>query len=139
VAQMGRIEELLAKRERVAGWYNERLARLEGIQRPAIVATTTRMSWFVYVVRVRPPAERDEIVRQLAAQGIPSRPYFTPIHLQPFYRERYGYRRGDFPVTERLGDVSLALPFSSVMSEEQVERVCSALEDAARQVGAKHS
>jgi dTDP-4-amino-4,6-dideoxygalactose transaminase len=66
-------------------------------------------------------------MEQLAKQDIPSRPYFTPIHLQPFYRERFGYRRGDFPVAEWLGDVSLALPFSGVMREEQVEQVCEAL------------
>jgi dTDP-4-amino-4,6-dideoxygalactose transaminase len=85
------------------------------------------MSWFVYVVRILPPAGRDEVMRGLAAAGIPSRPYFTPIHLQPFYREKFGYQRGDFPVTEYLGDVSLALPFSSVMTEEQVDQVCAAL------------
>jgi dTDP-4-amino-4,6-dideoxygalactose transaminase len=63
----------------------------------------------------------------LAEHGIPSRPYFTPIHLQPFYVQRFGYQRGDFPVTERLGDISLALPFSSVMSEDQVDYVCEHL------------
>jgi perosamine synthetase len=69
-------------------------------------------------------------MRCLAQDEIPSRPYFTPIHLQPFYRERFGYRRGDFPVTERLADVSLALPFSGVMTEEQVDRICAALRRA---------
>ena len=125
--QVGRIEELLSCRERVARWYNERLADIELVERPPVVAATTRMSWFVYVVRIRPPASRDEVMRRLVDVGIPSRPYFTPIHLQPFYRETFGYRRGDFPVTEYLGDVSLALPFSSVMTEEQVDRVCTQL------------
>jgi dTDP-4-amino-4,6-dideoxygalactose transaminase len=127
LAQLKRLEELLAKRERVATWYNERLANQELIETPFIAPTTTRMSWFVYVVRVKPPAQRDQIVRQLADAGIPSRPYFRPIHLQSFYRKRFGYQRGDFPVTEYLGDVSLALPFSSVMTEEQVEFVCKNL------------
>lgn len=127
LAQLRRIEELLAKRERVAGWYNERLADTEWIERPHIASTTTRMSWFVYVVHIKAPAHRDEVMRRLAEVGIPSRPYFTPIHLQPFYREKFGYQRGDFPVTEYLGDVSLALPFSGVMTEEQVEYVCNAL------------
>lgn len=130
LAQLGRLEELLAKRERVAGWYNERLADLELVERPQIVSTTTRMSWFVYVVRIKPPAGRDEVMRRLAEGGIPSRPYFTPIHLQPFYRERFGYQRGDFPVTEYLGDVSLALPFSGVMTEDQVDVVCDLLREA---------
>ena len=85
------------------------------------------MSWFVYVVRIKAPAERDHVMRQLAGAGIPSRPYFTPIHLQPFYRETFGYQLGDFPITERLGDVSLALPFSGVMTSAQVDFVCEQL------------
>jgi perosamine synthetase len=127
LVQMQRLNELLAKRERVAGWYNERLARLELIETPCIVPTTTKMSWFVYVVRILPPASRDAVMRQLEEAGIPSRPYFTPIHLQPFYQRLFDYQRGDFPVTEYLGDVSLALPFSSVMTEEQVDQVCTVL------------
>ncbi len=66
-------------------------------------------------------------MKALAEHGIPSRPYFTPIHLQPFYAQRFGYQRGDFPVTESLGDMSLALPFSGVMTEEQVDYVCERL------------
>lgn len=127
LVQLQRIEELLAKRERVAQWYNERLEGVEQVERPYVAPTTTRMSWFVYVIRVKPPASRDEVMRRLESFGIPSRPYFTPIHLQPFYRERFGYRRGDFPVTEHLGEVSLALPFSGVMTEGQVDFVCERL------------
>ncbi len=131
LAQIGRIEELLTKRERVAAWYNERLEAIDWVETPFVAPTTTRMSWFVYVVRILPPAHRDDVMQRLADQGIPSRPYFTPIHLQPFYREKFGYGRGDFPITEYLGDVSLALPFSSVMTEGQVDAVCAALRDSA--------
>jgi dTDP-4-amino-4,6-dideoxygalactose transaminase len=127
LVQMSRIEELLAKRERVAGWYNERLVGIELLERPHIVPTTTRHSWFVYVVRIKPPANRNEVMRHLAEAGIPSRPYFTPIHLQPFYRDRFGYQHGNFPVTEFLGEVSLALPFSGVMNESEVDAVCAVL------------
>jgi len=127
LAQLKRIEELLAKRERVAAWYSERLADTELVERPHITSTTTRMSWFVYVVRIKPPAHRDEVMRKLAETGIPSRPYFTPIHLQPFYQSRFGYKYGDFPIAEYLGDLSLALPFSGVMTEEQVDYVCNVL------------
>jgi dTDP-4-amino-4,6-dideoxygalactose transaminase len=127
LAQIARIEEMLARRAQVAQWYNERLADVRWIERPHIAPATTRMSWFVYVIRVRPPLERDEVMRKLGEAGVPCRPYFTPIHLQPFYRQRFGYGRGDFPVTERLGDVSLALPFSGVMTEEQVDTVCRQL------------
>jgi dTDP-4-amino-4,6-dideoxygalactose transaminase len=129
VSQLRRIEELLARRERVARWYNERLTKSELVEVPYIAETTTRMSWFVYVVRLNPKFERDSVMRKLAERGIPSRSYFMPIHLQPFYIARFWYRRGDLPVTERLGDVSLALPFSGVMTENQVDYVCRNLLD----------
>ena len=63
----------------------------------------------------------------LGPAGIPARPYFLPIHLQPYMVERFGYQEGDFPVTEDLGQRGLALPFSGVMSEAQVDQVCQAL------------
>ena len=129
LVQIERIEELLAKRARVAAWYNERLANMELIDRPWVAPTTTRMSWFVYVVRIKSPASRNEVMQKLAECGIPSRPYFSPIHLQPFYQEKFGYKPGDFPVTEHLGQVSLALPFSGVMTESQVDQVCNALQE----------
>ncbi len=130
LAQLQRAEELLMRREQVASWYNQRLADNELIEIPRIAATTTRMSWFVYVVRIKAPVSRNNVLERLAEVGIPARPYFTPIHLQPFYQKMFGHRRGDFPITEYLGDVSLALPFSGVMLESQVDRVCNALWEA---------
>jgi dTDP-4-amino-4,6-dideoxygalactose transaminase len=130
LTQMGRVDELLARRAQVAAWYNERLAGEELVRTPYVAPETTRMSWFVYVVRILSPASRDAAMARLSAQGIPSRPYFTPIHLQPFYRQRFGYGEGDYPVTEELGRVSLALPFSSVMTEIEVDTVCEILKRA---------
>lgn len=124
LAQMKRIEELLEKRQRVADWYKDRLKATSEIELPHIAATTTRMSWFVYVIRLAPHINRDEFATLLKERNIPVRPYFVPIHLQPYMVERFGYKAGDFPVTEDLGSRGLALPFSSVMTEEQVEYVC---------------
>ena len=129
--QLSRLDEMLAKRAQVAGWYTERLApHGDLLQCPVIVGDTTRMSWFVYVVRVPSRIDRDALMRSLDERGIPSRAYFAPIHLQPLYRARFGFRPGDFPVAEDLGRRSLALPFSSVMTEDQVEAVCAELLDA---------
>jgi len=139
LAQLARLDDLLANRERVAGWYNERLAGLDGVETPAIAPTTTRMSWFVYTVRITHPLGRELVMQKLQEAGIPSRPYFTPIHLQPFYRKTFGYRRGDFPVTEYLGDVTLALPFSGVMTEQQVDYVCDTLQSILRGTRSTHS
>ncbi len=125
--QMGRLDELLAKREQVATWYSERIDEIPGVEAPYVSTDTTRMSWFVYVVRFAPEIDRDAVAKALGERGIPARPYFIPIHLQPYMVERFGYREGDFPVTEDLGRRGLAIPFSSVMSEAQVETVCQAL------------
>jgi perosamine synthetase len=127
LAQAHRLPELLAKRAVIADWYAERLGGLDHLRLPGIANTTTGISWFVYVIRVLPPIERDTVIGKLADLGIPTRKYFSPIHLQPFYMSRFGYRKGDFPVTERLGEQCLALPFSSVMTEAQVDLVCGSI------------
>jgi dTDP-4-amino-4,6-dideoxygalactose transaminase len=127
VIQISRLEELLRKRDRVANWYTERLSEILGLEVPFIEPFTTRMSWFVYVVRFDPKVDRSELAQRLEARGIAVRPYFLPIHLQPYMQQRFGYREGDFPVTEDLGRRGLALPFSGVMTEEQVDVVCAAL------------
>jgi perosamine synthetase len=128
--QMERIDELLTRRERVAQWYQQRLAGIPGIELPQISPSTTRMSWFVYVIRFTPGIERNRVASYLEKFGIPARPYFVPIHLQPYMVEFFGYREGDFPVTEDLGRRGLAIPFSSVMTEAQVDLVCQRLSEA---------
>jgi len=128
--QLDRLEDLLGKREQVAAWYGRRLEKLEGVEVQYIAPSTTRMSWFVYVMRLAPDVNRDRLANLLDGAGIPTRPYFAPIHLQPFMMERFGYQPGDYPVTEELGRRGLALPFSSVMTEEQVDLVCVELEKA---------
>jgi perosamine synthetase len=127
LAQIRRIEELLAKRDQVAQWYNDGIDQIDGIQKPYIVETTTRMSWFVYVIQCKDHVSRNRLMGYLDKQGIPSRPYFTPIHLQPFYQQQFGWKRGDLPHTEKAGDTFLALPFSGVMTKEQVDYVCDQL------------
>ncbi len=127
VTQMSRLEELVQKRDRVAQWYNQRLGDIPCLRIPVIEPFTTRMSWFVYVVHFDPKINRDALAKRLEARGIAVRPYFLPIHLQPYMQQRFDYREGDFPVTEDLGRRGLALPFSSVMTEQQVDDVCADL------------
>lgn len=67
---------------------------------------------------------------RLQEAGIGCRPYFTPIHLQPFYRKRFGFKEGDFPVTELLGRTSIAIPFHNCLTEEEIDYVATILEKA---------
>ena len=124
VVQMARVEELLTRRQQVADWYTERLAANSAVEVPALAATTSRASWFVYVIRLAKGISREKIARRMGEAGIPVRPYFLPIHLQPYMVERFGYQPGTFPIAEDLGERGLALPFSGKMTEAQVERVC---------------
>lgn len=131
VAQLERLDELRAGRARVAAAY-ERALRGFGWVRLPRVGTDEAVNWFVYVVRLDADVDRDRVIGQLAERGVPSRPYFAPIHLQPYYRSTFGFRPGDFPVTERIAASTLALPFSSLLSDEDVQYVADALVDVVR-------
>ncbi|HAF48625.1 MAG TPA: polysaccharide biosynthesis protein [Anaerolineaceae bacterium] len=130
LSQLKRLESLLAKRARVADWYAEHLKNIEEVTPPQLVENTTKVSWFVYVIKVDEKIDRDRLAVILEEKGVPVRPYFAPIHTQPYMVKMFGYQQGDFPVTEDLGNRSLALPFSGRMSEEEVLTVCQRLAEA---------
>jgi len=129
IAQLERLEEMLAARARVAGLYREALAELagEGLALPCVDTGGEERGWFVFVVQLPRGVDRDATVRALAAAGVQSKPYLPAIHLMSFYRERFGHRRGEFPVCEDVAARSLALPFFAQMSEGQVARVAERL------------
>ena len=124
LSQVRRLDAILEQRARVAAMYTERLRWVDGIGVPAIVPETTRMSWFVYVVRLSDEVDRTALMTALEEDGIPSRPYFVPIHHQPLYRERFGVGPGDFPITDGVARSTLALPFFTEMTGEQIDYVC---------------
>jgi perosamine synthetase len=132
IAQLGRIDRILARRERVARLYDRLLADVPQIRIPYQVPDK-RMSWFVYVVRLTEDYTRkgrDRVLDWLRARGIECSNYFRPIHLQPFYRQELGSRRGDFPVAESVGDRTIALPFHGLLTRQQIERVADTLKNA---------
>lgn len=130
VAQLDRLDEMLAARARVAGLYREALAGIEGLALPCEDREEERRGWFVFVVQLPRQVDRDETVRRLAELGVQSKPYLPAIHLMSFYRERFGPRGGEFPVCEGVAARSLALPFYPDMGIGQVERVADALRAA---------
>jgi perosamine synthetase len=130
LAQLERLEELLAGRTRVAALYSEALAGIEGLVLPCPDAGGERRGWFVYVVQLPDGVDRDGTIRALREQGVDSKPYLPAIHLFSFYRERYGHREGEFPVCEDVARRSLALPFHPELTDGEVERVVTALRAA---------
>ncbi len=132
IAQLERLESMLAGRARVAALYREALAGIEGLELPCPDAGGNHRGWFVYVVQLPRDVVRDDAVRALGVKGIQSRPYFPAVHLLSYYRERFGHREGEFPVCEDVAARSIALPFFPDMSEGQVERVASSLAEVLR-------
>jgi len=126
VAQLERRAEMHAGRNRVAAAYERELGGRDWVRLPRAAGGEV-VDWFVYVVRLREDIDRDGVIGRLAELGVPARPYFSPLHLQPFYRSMFGYRPGDFPVTERVAASTLALPFSSRLANEEVQYVADAL------------
>ncbi len=129
LGQLRRLEELLAKRAHVAAAYTSRL-KIEGVTPIGPTLGTSRMSWFVYVVRFLSGISRDAVMNALAARGIPTRAYFPAIHLQSYYRDRFAFEDGDFPVAEAVSRSTLALPFHANMTSDAVDIVVAALGDA---------
>ena len=126
LAQLERLDDMLAARARVAGWYREALAGLD-LALPCPDAGGAVRGWFVFVVQLPDRVDRDATVVALRELGVQSKPYLPAIHLMSFYRERFGHRPGEFPVCERVAAASLALPFFPQMTEGQVARVAEAL------------
>jgi perosamine synthetase len=122
LAQMSRLEEILGKRAAVASAYDQRLSRHRELTLPPLSVAEGRVSWFVYVVRLR---NRDAVMRGLAAAGIACGRYFAPIHLQPSYA---AWRNSaNLPVTEAEASRTIALPFFSNLEAESIDMVCEAL------------
>jgi perosamine synthetase len=129
IAQLERLDELLAGRARVAGLYSEALAGVDGLDLPCPDEGGDRRSWFVYVVQLPRGVDRDAAVVALRERGVDSKPYLPAIHLFSFYRERFGHREGEFPICEDVARRSLALPFYPELADGEIERVVEALRE----------
>jgi len=127
IAQLGRLDEMLDNRARVARLYDESLADIDDLVLPCADQGGNVRGWFVFVVQLPRAANRDNVVRQLATAGVQSKPYLPAIHLMSFYREQFRDDEGELRHCESVARCSLALPFFPGMSETNVARVSSAV------------
>lgn len=132
LVQLGRSAELLERRRRIAEAYDEAFRHLDAIH-PVSRATEPGHAWHLYIVRVARDAgapSRDELIASLTAQGIGSSVHFIPVHHLDYYRHKYGFQPGDFPVAEDAFARMLSLPIYPEMTEQDVADVIAAVHRA---------
>jgi dTDP-4-amino-4,6-dideoxygalactose transaminase len=110
----------------------EMLAAIDGVELP--YRGPEERSWFIYYVRLAAGLDRDAVAAGLAARGVATRPYLPAIHLQPPYRERFGFAEGMLPVTERVSRSTLALPFFVQLEDDDVAHVASSLREVLQEL-----
>lgn len=126
IAQMQRLKEILSKRTRIASLYKEMLGSIPEVTIP-YEDPDVEVSWFVYVIRLHEDINRDKVMQGLQKAGIGCKPYFQPIHLQPFYSEKFGFMPNDMPLTEAISSTTLALPFHNNLTLSQLDYVVEQL------------
>ena len=129
IGQLEKLDRILAARSEVAARYAELLADVE-VELPLADDADHVRSWFVYVVKLPADVDRDAVLARLAAEGIAGAPYIPSIHLQPYMRERFGFKEGMFPVSEDASARTMAIPFHARLPREDQERVVDALRTA---------
>lgn len=136
LAQLERLDFLMKKRREIATWYTQALVPLRD---QIILPETGRHAthtWFVYTVRIKDHRiKRDEVIDELARAGIGSKPYLPSIHLLDFYRKRFGFKRGSYPVSERVSDSTLTLPLYIGITKKDVRRIVQTLREILEKCG----
>lgn len=130
IGQVEKLDEILARRAKVATRYAELLSGLDGVTTPLSDDAHHRRSWFVYAIRLAPEIDREAVIAHLSDRGIGTARYLPSIHLQPYMRERFGYAEGMLPASEAASREHLAIPFHTGLTPEEQEIVVAALQEA---------
>ena len=131
LGQLHQVETFHARRREIARRYNAAFADLPGIQVPA-VSDDYAHGWHLYVIQVDPARltiGRDEFIRQLMVRKVGVSVHFIPLHIQPYYRDRYGFSPSDYPNAMAAYERILSLPIYSRMSDADIDDVIGAVRD----------
>ena len=129
LSQLKKLDENLARRREIAGRYTAALRDLEGVTVPA-VRMDVNPAWHLYPIRVNPEklsAGRARIFRALRAENVGVNVHYIPVHLHPYYRDRFGYAAGAYPIAENAYGRLISLPMFHGMTDEDVDDVIRAL------------
>lgn len=128
LAQIKKINFLISKRREIADWYNYFLSPYKKIIKIPEIGENNTHTWFVYVVLIKnKKISRNIFIRNLVLKGISTKPYLPSIHLFSFYRELFGYKEGDFPISESVSNRALALPFYIGLKESDIKYISGSL------------
>lgn len=127
LAQLPRLSANLARRRAIAARYGKALATVPSLTLPIVAADVTS-AWHLYPVRVDASIDRAEVFNALRAEGLGVNVHYIPVHLHPYYRSRFGYRGGEFPIAETASGRLISLPMFHGMTDEDVDDVIFAVE-----------
>ena len=127
LAQLPRLPANLARRRAIAARYEKALATVSSLALPIVAADVTS-AWHLYPVRVDASLDRAEVFDALRAEGLGVNVHYIPVHLHPYYRSRFGYRGGEFPIAETAYGRLISLPMFHGMTDEDVDDVILAVE-----------
>ena len=125
IHQLRKIEKLQMRREEIAGRYTEALTDLP-LRLPYIARPDDTHSWHLYMIQLELEAltiGRNQVIEELAEMGIGTSVHFIPLHIEPYWRDRYGFKPEDFPVAMDCYSRAISLPIYSKMTNADVDRV----------------
>jgi dTDP-4-amino-4,6-dideoxygalactose transaminase len=129
LGQLERAEKFLSRRERLARFYSRKLSGVPGIKFMKEL-DNSRHGRHLFTVLV-PPDKRAGFVRRMKERGIGVSINYIPIHLQKFFRDTYGYKKGDFPAAEAIGDSTVSLPLYPKLKQKEAETVVETVKEIA--------
>lgn len=125
ITQLKKIDWMIEEKRKIIAWYNSALGDIDGVETPVIGKDHTH-SWFVYVVRIK-SGKRNKLMNELSRKSIQTKPYLPVIHLQPFMRQMFGFKEGDFKVAESVSSETLALPLYIGLKLEDIEYISDSI------------
>ncbi len=128
ISQLKRLHKFLKRRDQVADRYREFLGEIEEIELPPYQMDNAHLSWFLYVIQLKDSnrEQRDQFLQHLRSQGVACSDYFSPIHLQPYFRE-LGYSRTACPVTKKVSQSTVALPFFNRLKKDEIRYIADVI------------
>ena len=129
ISQLKRLDYFVKRRREIAEIYKKELSSIKAIELPA-EEDSCRSSYHLYVIRVKDKTKRAGIFQQLRTKGIMANVHYIPVHLHPYYRQNFGYKKGDFPIAEDYYQRAISLPIYPKMNLNQVKRIIIAVKDA---------